>query len=689
MKKHKHTNLLINETSLYLLQHAHNPVNWYPWSNKTLELAKKENKLILISIGYASCHWCHVMEHEIFENEQVAEIMNKNFICIKVDREERPDIDQIYMDAVQLITGRGGWPLNCVTMPDGKPIWGGTYFPIKTWINSLKQLIELKKNEPEKLEKQANNLFNGIKQSELILLNTDKPNFTKKELHNAINNWKPYIDKINGGKIGSPKFPTPNNYLFLLRYAIQTKNKEILDYVNLTLTKMAFGGINDQIGGGFARYSVDKYWHIPHFEKMLYDNGQLLSLYANAYKATKKELYKETVYNTALFLERELLDKTGAFYSSLDADSLNKNKNLQEGIFYVWTKEELKNLLKKDFNLFADYYNVNEYRKWKNNAYILIRTQENSIFAKNNNLSKEQLELKIKHWKKILLEQRLKRKKPRLDDKILTSWNALTLKGYIDAYKAFNDNRFLEIAIRNANFLEKIQIQPDGSLYRSYKKKTDGVPAYLEDYATVIDAFISLHEITLDEKWLNIARQLTNYTLDYFYDNKSKMFFFTSKLNEKLILKKIEIEDSVIPSSNSVMANNLFKLSYYFNNKQYKAISTIMLNNVKNKIIQHGTKSSNWLLLYSNFISKFYEIAIIGDKAKYKTNKFNLKYIPNIILAGSVAKSNLPLLKERYSKEKTLIYVCLKNTCQIPKEKVEEAFKDINIALEPKNPGLD
>ena len=339
MTDNTYTNALINESSPYLLQHAHNPVNWYAWNDETLELAKKEKKLILISIGYAACHWCHVMEHESFEDTIVAKIMNQNFINIKVDREERPDVDHVYMNAVQLITGRGGWPLNCVALPDGRPIWGGTYFPKDKWINALEQLAKLYQENPEKAEEYAANLTEGIKQSDLVVLNTSEASFTKDELDKTVSNWEKNMDKKMGGNQGAPKFPMPNNYQFLLRYAKQTNNNKLLNYVNTSLTNMAYGGIFDQVGGGFARYSVDAKWHIPHFEKMLYDNGQLVSLYANAYLVTQNPLYKDIVYRTTNFVEQELMNNEGAFYSSLDADSENEKGELEEGAFYVWKKD--------------------------------------------------------------------------------------------------------------------------------------------------------------------------------------------------------------------------------------------------------------------------------------------------------------------------------------------------------------
>jgi len=421
MPKHKFTNSLITETSPYLLQHAHNPVNWYAWHNKALNLAKKENKLLIISIGYAACHWCHVMEHESFEDTAVAKVMNDNFISIKVDREERPDVDQVYMTAVQLMTGSGGWPLNIIALPDGRPIWGGTYFRKNDWVKILNQLAKLYKDSPDKAKEYATNLTNGIKQNSLIKLNISKKDFNHKELNSAIEKWSQNFDLKMGGSKRSPKFPIPNNFKFLLQNASINNNNELLQYVNTSLTKMAYGGIYDQIGGGFSRYSTDSKWHIPHFEKMLYDNGQMLSLYAKAYSATKNKLYKKVVYETANFIERDLLDKSGAFYSSLDADSKNKEGVLKEGAYYAWTKSELKDIIGADFDLFSNYYNINDYGKWEANNYVLIRNKSDIEIAKKHNISVDKLEKKVHNWDKTLLSVREKRSKPRLDDKSLTS----------------------------------------------------------------------------------------------------------------------------------------------------------------------------------------------------------------------------------------------------------------------------
>ena len=673
---HKHTNSLIHETSPYLLQHAHNPVKWYAWNNKTLALAKKENKLLLISIGYSSCHWCHVMEHESFENEDVAKVMNSNYINIKIDREERPDIDQIYMNAVQLMTGSGGWPLNCIALPDGRPVWGGTYFRKKQWMNALNQIAHIYKTKPQKLVEYADKLTKGIQQSGLITLNTGTLNFNKEYIKNAVNKWQTRFDKNLGGINRSPKFPMPNNYHFLLRYAYQTNNIKLQKFVNTTLTKMAYGGIFDQIGGGFARYSTDKKWHIPHFEKMLYDNGQLVSLYSNAYLATKKTLYKETVYNTLQFIERELMHTNGGFYSSLDADSLDNKEELEEGAFYVWKKEQLKKII-PDFELFSDYYNVNSYGLWEHGNYNLIRDSSDKELAKKHNLSIAQLKQKNVTWKNILLKERTKKSRPRLDDKILTSWNALMLKGYIDAYTVFDDPHFLDIALKNAAFIEQNLIKKGGSLFHNFKNKKATINGYLQDYSTLIDAYIALYKVTFNEKWLQLSKKLTDYTFKHFYDSDSKMFFFTSSKDTKLITRKIETDDNVIPASNSIMAKNLFYLSHYYDNELYIKTSKQMLHNMTGFMQKYASAYSNWLDLYMNYTYSYYEVAISGEQVFSKTKEINKEYIPNKLICGSKTISNLPLLKNRYVKGETLIYVCVNNTCQLPTENPRKAINQL------------
>ena len=674
----KKSNDLIHETSPYLLQHAYNPVNWKAWNAKTLELAKVENKLLIISVGYSACHWCHVMEEESFENDSIAKIMNENFISIKVDREERPDIDKVYMNAVQLLTGSGGWPLNCIALPDGRPIFGGTYFTKEQWSKVLISISKLYKEEPQKVIEFAENLTKGIQESQLITLNKEAPVFNFDEITSSVNFFKNQLDTIKGGFKNAPKFPTPNSLDFLVRYNYQFNDKIIDNYVQTTLTKMAYGGIYDQISGGFSRYSIDEDWHIPHFEKMLYDNAQLVSLYSKAYLNEKNELYKNVVYETLDFIKEELTAKNGAFYSSLDADSKNELGKKEEGAFYDWKVEELKLVLNTDFKLFKEFYNVNEYGFWENEKYVLIRSTSKEAFAKVHNLPLENLNQKIKQWKKILFEARNRRSKPNLDDKVLTSWNALMLQGYIDAYKAFGTKEYLEAALKNANFLIENQLRLDHSLNRNFKNGKSTINAYSEDYAAVIHAFISLYEVTLDEKWLVTSKKLMDTLFINFFNENNKMFYFTSKEDKNLIARKYEVIDGVIPSSNSIIANSLFKLGHYFSDANYLKSSEQMLNNLKDDIKISPGNYSNWLHLMTNFTKPFYEVVVAGKNASGINKSLINNYLPNILIAGaSHANSTLPLLSYKFNEDNTFIYVCVNGTCKLPQTSLSDAINSI------------
>jgi uncharacterized protein YyaL (SSP411 family) len=674
----KKSNDLIHETSPYLLQHAYNPVNWKAWNPETLALAKKENKLIVISVGYSACHWCHVMEEESFENDSIAKIMNANFINIKVDREERPDVDKVYMSAVQLMTGSGGWPLNCIALPDGRPIFGGTYFTKKQWEKVLLNISKLYQEEPERAIQFAENLTKGIQESQLIKLNKEVPNFLATEVSTAIDVWKTQIDTIYGGFMGAPKFPMPNSLEFLLRYSHQFNDKSIEDYLENTLTKIVYGGIYDPIGGGFSRYAVDEKWHIPHFEKMLYDNAQLVSLYAKAYLKSNNKLYKNVVFETLSFVKEELTTKNGAFYSSLDADSKNKLEVKEEGAFYEWKVNELEELLGTDFALFKEFYNINEYGIWENDKYVLIRNQSKEAFSLEHKINLTALDVKVSRWKKVLKEARNKRSKPNLDDKILTSWNALMIQGYVDAYSAFGTKEFLTTAVINANFLVKNQLRKDGGLNRNFKNGFSTINAYAEDYATVIRAFISLYEVTLDEKWLSTSKELMDYLFINFFDKKNKMFHFTSKKDDNLISRKYEVIDGVIPSSNSMIANSLFKLGHCYSNKNYLKTSEQMLNNVKEDVKRNPGNYSNWLNLMTNLTKPFYEVVVAGNKASEVNNKLINNYNPNILIAGTTKENNtLPLLSYKFNEDQTFIYVCVNGTCKKPQTSITEALESI------------
>ncbi|WP_038599195.1 thioredoxin domain-containing protein [Dokdonia sp. MED134] len=678
--QHDYTNDLIKETSPYLLQHAHNPVDWKAWNDETLAQAKKENKLILVSIGYSSCHWCHVMEHESFEDTLVAQFMNENFINIKVDREERPDVDNVYMNAVQLMTGRGGWPLNAVALPDGRPVWGGTYFSKEDWLNALGQVADIYTSDPNKLVEYADKLGTGLAQMDLVTPNPNKPSFVIDTLQTSIEKWSRQWDTRQGGLNRAPKFMMPNNYEFLLRYAHQNNDDEILEYVNTTLEQIAFGGVNDQVGGGFARYSVDTKWHIPHFEKMLYDNAQLVSLYSNAYLKTKNPLYKETVYETLEFIKREMTTSQGGFYSALDADSLTPDGELEEGAYYVWTEEELKNLVGDDFKLFSAYYNINDYGKWENDHYVLIRQDLDTDFVKEHQISLEELTTKKSKWREDLLRFReSKKEKPRLDDKILTSWNGLMTKGYVDAYRVFDEKEFLDAALKNANFVVDNLLRKDGGLNRTYKDGKSTINAYLEDYAATIDAFIALFEVTMDEQWLEKAKSLTDYTFTHFQNAENKLFYFTSNEDPTLSSRNTEFYDNVIPSSNSIMAKNIFTLSHYYLDKTYTDTAAAMLNNMQPNFTQSPTSFSNWMDLMLNYTKPYYELVVVGPDAQNILAELEQEYLPNKLIAATTTASKQEIFEGRYLEGETLIYVCVNNACKLPVKTVKEALKLIEL----------
>ncbi|WP_420602777.1 thioredoxin domain-containing protein [Flagellimonas sp.] len=674
---HKHTNNLIHETSPYLLQHAHNPVNWEAWKPEVLERAQKEDKPLLISIGYAACHWCHVMEKECFEDEEVAKMMNENFINIKIDREERPDVDQIYMDAIQMMSGNGGWPLNIVALPDGRPFWGATYVPKDNWVKSLKQLTDLYKNDRNKIVEYATNLSNGINAINLVENKTDSGIYTPEQLDTAIANWSQHFDNYLGGYKRAPKFMMPNNWDFLLHYATANSKPELLEQVNVTLTRMAYGGIYDHVGGGFSRYAVDTKWHVPHFEKMLYDNGPLTSLYSKAYAVTKNELYKKVAEQTIDFVKEELLDSGGGFYSSLDADSLDEHGELEEGAYYVWTKEQLKQLLGTDYEIFKDYYNINSYGLWEEGNYVLIRDKTDEEIAEKHKISVSDLTETLNKSLKTLKEERVKRSKPRLDDKILTSWNGLMLSGLVDAYRYLGNEEYLTLALENAKFIEKEMIKDDYSLFRNHKKGESSINAFLEDYATVIEAYIGLYEVTFDEKWLNHSKKLLEYAKQHFLDKESGMFFYTTDTDSSLIRRSIETIDKEISSSNSIMAKNLLKLHKLFPDDGYGDMAKQMLKNVQDDFTESAQGYANWmnLILFEN--RNFYEIAVVGDNYMEIGKEISHSYIPNSILVGSKREGNLDLLKSRFNEGQTLVYVCIEGTCKLPVTSASDAVEQL------------
>ena len=664
-------NRLANSTSPYLLQHANNPVNWYPWGTEALQKAKDENKLILVSIGYSACHWCHVMEHESFEDEHVATVMNEYFVCIKVDREERPDVDQIYMSAVQLMSGRGGWPLNCICLPDQRPIYGGTYFRKNDWTSLLFNLADFYKQKPADAEDYAVKLTEGIRQYESVELVTEQPEYSKTDLATIINNWKRYFDGEEGGLGSAPKFPMPNNWISLMRYAHLANDNEAAAAVKLTLHKMAFGGIYDHIGGGFARYSVDGHWHVPHFEKMLYDNAQLLSLYAEAYTWNADLLYKKIADEIISFIKLELTSPEHGFYSALDADSEGK-----EGKFYIFTKAEVEDILGDDAGLFCIYFNITADGNWEEeHSNVLFRKESDEQLAEKLGVPVYDLLSKIEISRQKVFAARSKRIRPGLDYKILASWNGLMLKGLCDAYRTFNNADYLELAINNADFLLSNHINKAGRLSRVYSKGEEKAVAFLDDYANVADALIALYEVTFNEVWLLQAKALVDEAIEHYFDDEKGIFLFTADDDEQLIARKAEIMDSVTPASNSVMARSLKKLGLLFDKEEYLEISAQLLRNIVPQIANYPSAYSNWIMLLQEEVFGIYEVAITGDDFESLKREMEKKYIPNKIMLGG-KKGSLPLLKDKFGAE-IQIFICKDKTCGLPVNNVTDAFKQI------------
>jgi len=674
----KVTNHLLGQSSPYLLQHVYNPVDWYPWGDEALQKAKDENKLLIISVGYSACHWCHVMEHESFEDSLVASVMNENFVCIKVDREERPDIDDIYMTACHL-SGRGscGWPLNAFALPDGRPFWAGTYFPKNNWLQILDNIQTTYTTDSTKINQAAEEITNNISRTDDLVFVDAEEKFTSSRLRRIARTFVKTIDMEKGGRKANPqrpnKFPMPNNYQFLLEYQHLSGSKSTMQAVKVTLDNMANGGIYDHLGGGFARYSTDPNWKAPHFEKMMYDNGQLVSLYSFAYQKTKKDLYKQRVYETLDWVEREMTNPQGGFYSSLDADSEG-----EEGKFYVWKKSEIDEALgKKDAAIFSDYYSVKPNGNWEHNNNIIHITKRPKDIARKHKMKLKDLEKLMLKCRKDLMKVRNKRIRPGLDDKILTSWNALMLKGYADAYRVFGEQKFLDAALKNADFLLNNQLKEGNRLNRNYKDGKSVINAFMDDYALLIDAFVALYQATFDEKWLNKSEDLTQYVMANFYDEKSRMFFYTSSQDAPLVARKKELSDNVIPASNSVMAKNLFHLGTYLYKDEYTQLSRDMMNTIIIQFEDSGQPSfySNWCSLLAKLTHEPYEVAIIGDDFAEKRQEIDQHYLPNALLLGGKTEGNLELLKNKLIEDETRIYVCKKKVCKLPVTEVKKALK--------------
>lgn len=669
-------NQLKFESSPYLKQHQNNPVHWYPWGEEALQKAQKENKLIIVSIGYAACHWCHVMERESFENESVAKVMNDHFIAIKVDREERPDIDQVYMTAVQLMKGQGGWPLNAICLPDTRPIYGGTYFRPEDWKSVLLQLAETWNEKPEVALDYAQRLTQGIHESDAMPVHQLNEPFQLSILHEIADIWKGSFDKKEGGYSRVPKFPIPNNWLFFLRYGFLAKDEEVLKHTHFTLKKIASGGIYDQIGGGFARYSVDARWHIPHFEKMLYDNALLVSLYCEAYQQKPTLLYKRVVYETLAWIKREMTNPKGAFYSSLDADS-----DGVEGKYYTFTQQEIKDVLGEDAPLFINYFQVTERGNWlEENTNVLELDEDADTLAQEAGYSESEWNNYLSEIKLKLYQYREKRNRPALDNKILCSWNSMMIKAYVDAYRVFREEEFLTTAKTAAIFIEKELFNSKGDLLRQPSYNGKEITGFLDDYAFYIEALIALYETTFQIDYLEKAKLLMDKVLIDFRHENDTAFNFTSHQAEKLIANKKDIMDDVIPSSNSVLIRQLFKLGLFFDNDSYRSTAMQILINVFPQIKTYPSAFSNWSIQLLEEVFGLNEIAITGPDFKRNQEELDKHYLPNKITMGG-EDENLPLLINRVDSTNK-IYVCKNKTCSLPVINIPELLK---LIFKPEN----
>ncbi len=683
----KFTNHLKSETSPYLLQHAHNPVNWYAWGNEALQKALKEDKPILVSIGYSACHWCHVMEKESFENEETAAVMNEFFVNIKIDREERPDLDHIYMDAVQAITGSGGWPLNVFLTPDCKPFYGGTYFPPEqiynrpSWKDVLTGVHNLFINDRQKVEAQAEQLTSHIGSNNIsayesnLLVAGEQQIFSKENADIIFKNIIKQADKEWGGFGKAPKFPQTFTIEYLLRYYYYTKNEEALQQACLSLNKMIYGGIYDQAGGGFARYSTDTEWLVPHFEKMLYDNALIVSALCDAYQITGDELYKKTAEQTIKFIERELMTNENGFNAALDADSEGI-----EGKFYVWSFEEIQSLLREDAEIFCKFYDVSPQGNWEHVNILRVLTPAKE-FAKIKGIKTDELECLLDKCLSKLLAQRDKRIRPQLDDKVLLGWNALMNIALSKASAAFGNAAYKEFAKANFEFLwSKFVINGNEILFHTYKNNIAKYPAFLDDYAYLVKACIHLQETTSDVRYLEKALYLTEAVINNFSNNENDFFYFTGKFQTDVIVRKKEIYDGAVPSGNSVMAANLLYLSVIFDKKSWKAWAINLLSKQAEILIKYPTSFANWACTFIDQVFSINEIAIAGKGFESLRDELLKIFIPNKVLqsAEEPEVSKFPLLSNKSSTKQPLIYLCRNYTCKLPFNTVQSAINELH-----------
>ncbi len=662
-------NRLAKQTSPYLLQHAHNPVDWFPWGDEAFEKARKEDLPLLVSIGYSACHWCHVMERESFEDPATAEIMNRNFVNVKIDREERPDLDHIYMDAVQAIAGNGGWPLNVFLTPEGKPFYGGTYFPPvnaynrPSWTNLLENISTAFREKRKEIEAQAENITNHIAGSDPFGLGDHQGSphpiqFSKEQCEIVFENLMKTADLIHGGFGPAPKFPQTFSIRFLLQHYYYTGSRPALEQACLSLDKMIYGGIHDQLGGGFARYSTDAEWLAPHFEKMLYDNALLISTISEAYQITRKPQYRETIIRAMEFISRELSSPGGGFYSALDADSEGV-----EGKFYVWDKSETDALLGKNAASFSAYYDITEKGNWEGKNILRIKDPSALIPEEIDGLCRQ-----------ILMGARNRRVRPQLDDKILTGWNALMITASCKAFAALGLSEYRELAVETMDFIEeKLKGEGISRFFHTYNKGMAAIPAFLDDYAYLIEAYIQLQEITGNGHYLKKALELTKWAITHFSEEETGYFFFTHAKQDDVIVRKKEIYDGAVPSGNSVMAINLLYLGITFDNEDWKQRSAMACQGLNSAILKYPGSFGIWATLLNALSYEMYEIVLSGDKKEEKHVEFLAEFVPNrIFQLTSINHADFPLLGKKPVTGLSQFFLCRHYTCQQPVTEVNE-----------------
>ncbi|MDX2063417.1 MAG: thioredoxin domain-containing protein [Bacteroidia bacterium] len=670
-------NALAAATSPYLLQHAHNPVAWQPWGDAALAQARQEGKLLIVSIGYSACHWCHVMERESFEDPEVAALMNAHYVSIKVDREERPDVDQIYMDAVQLMQGHGGWPLNCICLPDGRPLFGGTYFPRQRWLEVLQGVAAFWQQDPEKAEGYAADLTQAIRELDHIAP-AAAPALSPAEVDKLFVHLGQRFDAHNGGVGQAPKFPVPSTWRFVLAYGAHRQSVLALGALHHTLAAMAAGGIYDHLGGGFARYATDPQWRVPHFEKMLYDNGQLVGLYALAYRQRPQPRYAEVIRQTVAFVARELRSPEGGFYSALDADSEGV-----EGKFYTWSAAEIERLLGPRAGLVKATYHVREEGNWEHTN-ILFTTESPEALAQQLGIAPEHYHAELAQAQAILFEARAQRIRPGLDDKLLTGWNGLMTAGLAEAYLALRDPELLALAQANDAFVEA-HLAQGPALRRTAKRAPEGTyraffNAYLEDYAANLHALIGLYQCTFDERYLARAAERLGYVLTAFADPESPLLHFTPGDDAPLIARRKEYHDSVLPSSNASLAHALRTLGLYLDRADWVARAEAMLLAIWPQLERYPASFAHWCELALRHTCEEPEIVVAGPEAPALAQELTRRYWgPGLLSGAPTPDHRLPLVVGKYAAATPQVFVCRGKTCRLPVATAQEALAQLGL----------